>query len=130
VSTRDRALALMLLVAACGSVEPVPGEVAKLKGQTVATAIDRLGKPTAQEPRSGETTYVWTNEVNVVGAPVRTTETSYASGRPQTSETTAISTLPQRKSCTLRAMADGAGVILTAVATGDNAACAEFARKL
>jgi hypothetical protein len=130
MSAPGRAFALLLLVAACGNVEPVAGEVAKLKGQTVATAIARLGNPTAQEPASGGTTYVWTNEVSVVGAPVRTTETSYASGRPQTSESTAISTLPQRKSCTLRAMADGAGVILSAVTTGDNAACAEFGRKL
>jgi len=130
VSAPGRAIALLLLVAACGNVEPVPGEVAKLKGQTVATAIARLGNPTSQEAGSGGTTYVWVNEVSVVGAPVRTTETSYASGRPQTSETTAISTLPQRKTCTLRAMADSAGVILSAGATGDNAACAEFGRKL
>ena len=130
MSAPGRALALLLLVAACGNVEPVPGEVATLKGQTVATAIDRLGNPTSKEPGSGGTTFVWVNQVSVVGAPIRTTETSYASGRAQTSETTGISTLPQRKSCTLRAMADSANVILSAVATGDNAACAEFARKL
>ena len=130
MSAPGRALALLLLVAACGNVEPVPGEVAKLKGQTVATAIARLGNPTAQEPATGGTTYVWVNEVTVVGEPVRTTETSYASGRPSTSENMTYSTLPQRKTCTLRAMADSAGVILSAAATGDNAACAEFGRKL
>jgi hypothetical protein len=130
--TMMRPLVLLLfpVLAGCGNVEPVPGEVAKLKGQTVAMATGALGNPSAQEPGSGGTTYVWTNEVNVVGAPIRVSETSYASGRPQTSDTMAISPVPLRKTCTLRAMADSAGVILSAVATGDNAACAEFARKL
>jgi hypothetical protein len=128
--TPARALAALLLLAGCGNVEPVPGEVAKLKGQTVATAIVHLGEPTRRESGSDGTTLVWVHEVSVVGEALRTTETSYASGRPSTSETTTISTLPQRKRCTLRATADSAGVIVSAVATGDNAACAEFGRRL
>jgi hypothetical protein len=96
----------------------------------VATAIAKLGAPSAQQPSSGGTTYVWTNEVTVVGTPVMTTETSYASGRPSTSENMTYSTVPQRKTCTLRAVADSGGVIRSAATAGDNAACAEFARKL
>ncbi len=115
-----RPLLVLLVVSGCGSVEPVAGEVAKRKNVGPNRGFpgdsSRLGNPTTKEPGSGGTTYVWTNEVTVAGAPVMTTQTSYASGRPQTSETTAISTLPQRRSCTLRAMADNEGVILSAMA--------------
>jgi hypothetical protein len=128
--TRLRPVLALLVAAGCGNVESVSGEVAKLHGQPVSAAIAKLGNPTSQEPGSGGTTYVWTNEVTVAGGPVMTTETNYASGRPSTSENMTYSTVPQRKTCTLRAVADSGGVIRAAATAGDNAACAEFARKL
>ncbi len=125
---RQSLLALALVSAVAASASAQPKELIALKGQPVQPVIDKLGAPESEDKTaSGATTYGWTVK-SMVDMPTRVTRTDYASGRPNTYETTEMRR--QLTPCTLRLTVDASGTIGDVQADGQFPACAAIVDKL
>src|SRR5262245_52464341 len=103
------ALALALAVAACAQAEKADAPLPSLKGRAVSSIAARLGAPEPQPDGA----LVWTMETRPPATPVPSTRVSYAAGVPNTVETLSYPVPRPMETCTLRAIADGAGRILS-----------------
>lgn len=120
-------IAQALVLSVCASAAAQPKELMALKGQPVQPVIDKLGPPASEQKTGGSTTYVWNMEA-LVDTPTRTTTTEYSAGRPNSVETMVMR--PQRQTCILRLVADGAGTIGEVEPKGPFPACAAIVDKL
>jgi hypothetical protein len=109
-----------------GGESPLPD----LKGRPVSTINARLGPPDSQQQIDGRTAYVWTVESRTPATPVPSTRVSYATGRPNTIETLSYPDPPRHESCTLRALVDSAGNVISTEWQGSNAGCYDAQQKL
>jgi hypothetical protein len=117
-------------MAACASIETIEAAVGRLKGQPVQSVVQRLGEADSRVPAADGTAWVWTVRVRVPHAPITETVTTYATGFRSTSQTAGYSAVPLPETCTLRVLADGAGIISSAEASGRNGACQSVTQKL
>jgi hypothetical protein len=96
----------------------------------VSTITARLGPPDSQQQVDGRTAYVWTVETRAPATPVPSTRVSYAAGVPNTIDTLSYPDPPRRESCTLRALVDSAGNVISTEWQGSNAGCYDAQQKL
>jgi hypothetical protein len=96
----------------------------------VHDVVQRLGDADSRTPVADSTAWVWQVRVGVPHAPITETTTTYATGFRSVSQTTGYSGVPLPETCTLRVLADRAGLISSAGARGSNGACASVVHKL
>jgi hypothetical protein len=124
-----RPLLLAAAIAACAPIETIDAKVGQLRGQPVQSVVQRLGDADSRAPAADGTAWVWQVQVRVPHAPITETTTTYATGFRSVGETTGYSDVPLPETCTLRVLADGAGIISSAEARGGNGACASVLHK-
>lgn len=125
------AVAAALVAAACaappaGLEAPLP----TLSGRSAASVTAQFGPPEIRQQSDGRTAYVWRSAIRAPATPVPSTRVSYATGRPNTIETLSYPDPPEMESCTLRAVVDGAGQIVSSDWDGSRAGCNAMSRKL
>jgi hypothetical protein len=125
-----RSLLLAWAVVACAPIETIEAKVSRLKGQPVQDVVQRLGDADSRTPAADGTEWVWKVRVRVPHAPIMETTATYATGFRSTGQTMGYSDVALPETCTLRASADGAGIISAAAAAGGNAACQVVVQKL
>jgi hypothetical protein len=96
-----------------------------LKGQTVSSLTAKLGTPEQQDGA-----FVWTLQTRAPLTPVPSTRVNYAVGVPNTIDTVSYPVAPPIETCTLRVVADGAGVVASNTWDGSRAGCYAMSRKL
>jgi hypothetical protein len=96
----------------------------------VQDVVQRLGAADGLAPAANGTAWVWQVRVRVPHAPITETTTSYATGFRSVGQTTGYSDVALPETCTLRVLADGAGLISSAEARGSNGACASMVHNL
>jgi hypothetical protein len=74
--------------------------------------------------------YLWTSQTRAPATPEPSSRVSYASGRPNTIETMSYPDPPEMESCSLRAVVDGAGQIVSSAWDGSKAGCYAMQQKL
>ena len=92
--------------------------------------VQRLGDADSRASVADGTAWVWQVRVRVPHAPVTETTMTYATGFRSVGQTMGYSDVPLPETCTLRVLADGAGIISSAEARGSNGACASVVHKL
>ena len=112
----------------CSPIEPAGLDYPGVRGQRIASVLAKLGKPNMERPTAGGTLYVWQEQTVVDNVPVLTSTTSYASGRPNTTETMVYRS--QLQTCTLRIQSDASGVVMKASLEGGYLACEPLTQKL
>ena len=118
----------LLAVASCGSIEPVGSDYSGVNGQPIASIIAKLGKPSTERQLASGALYIWQEQTVVDNVPVLTATTSYASGRPNTTETMVYRS--QLQTCTLRIQSDARGLVVKASLEGGYQACGPLTQKL
>jgi hypothetical protein len=125
-----RSLLLAGVIAACAPIETIEAKLGQLKGHPVQDVVQRLGAADGLAPAANGTAWVWQVRVRVPHAPITETTTSYATGFRSVGQTTGYSDVALPETCTLRVLADGAGLISSAEARGSNGACASMVHNL
>ena len=125
-----RPLLLAGALAACAPIETIEAKVGQLKGRPVQDVVQRLGDADGRAPAADGMAWIWQLRVRVPHVPITEATTTYATGFRSVGQTTGYSDVPLPETCTLRVMADGAGLISSAEARGGNGACASVVHKL
>jgi hypothetical protein len=101
-----------------------------VQGRSAASVTAKFGPPEIRQQSDGRTAYLWTSATRAPATPVPSTRVSYATGRPNTIETLSYPDPPEMESCTLRAVVDGAGQIVSSDWEGSRAGCHAMSQRL
>jgi hypothetical protein len=124
-------VAAALMASACAApAARIDAPPPSMSGRSAASVTAKFGSPEVRQQSDGRTAYLWTSETRAPATPVSSTRVSYAAGRPNSIETLSYPDPPEMESCTLRAVIDGAGQIVSSDWDGSRAGCLAMQQKL